>query len=366
MANIAAFDPLRGAYLRSPQEGDYRTSSGALVADSCASEREKIEKALAIALEQIPECHRHIGMEQIRQTASVIRRTRYECVEEIPGVTAQNPLGTLHENRWVPFNETNQYAITLNRSVITTMTPRRLAETLLHEALHSTASNMRDWHNHASSMGTTCASNRFRDRVYLLTAACFPRADNGLLSGPFAPAPSGPALADCPGVCEDAFVEIDASHAGYPRVLAGLPIPPTAAREYCRRIRAIGERGRAIDQKIQEVHGSYYENWGRLLPPGEIGLRDLFAELVLYGIDRVLARDGDGAAALGRMETDRASLRLAIEKRCTEMAGTQDVRWVDFCANGRFQLVGLADRAVMAAHSIELEPHSLDRFVFPP
>jgi len=377
---ISLFDPLRDDFLRTPSGSDKPTSFGATTAISCAGKEAKINEALAYAFRQLPECNRQIGFEPIAQAVSVLRRARFECANEIQikgkhgkrskKARAENHLGHLEGGKWVPNNKDNKYSITLSNEMLKEMPIEEIASTLLHEGLHSTASNHRDWHNDPDDRidNYSCSSNLFTDRIYFITAACFPMTMNGeaLYEGHRFSDPPRPAILNCPALCEAVFSEVDAEAiADLPPSLFANPLPAKTTAEYCRRIRFIGARRIEVKETISKLQNAYFRNWGKLLPedlPRRMELRDLFADILLYGPDRYFTRGKDPKTSLAAVNAKQSKLKALIGEICVDY-GKKGGTLAAFCASGSVRLLSLTNQARLAISSIDPDPKSVGQFV---
>ena len=252
---VRAVDAVGETSLRQAEEGDYVTATGTVIARNCSegdltgSVNERIARALALAMTQAYRCEKTMGLTVAADVISILRRTRINCGSDIDQSTmASNEVvrgGNLFIAPLVGINSgyDQQYNINLSMRALSSVAWRRdvaFAADLFHEALHSTASSTSSWHEATQNRADRgCRNSIFEDRIYLISAACFPNSYWGFNF--YWALDNAVAAVDCPGVCEHAFTARDSdlphqlSQATHFTSLLGSVGPPALAHLYSQR-----------------------------------------------------------------------------------------------------------------------------------
>jgi hypothetical protein len=262
-----------------PEAGifDYRTSVGAVLDSSCrgATERasflaslgmgpprpreEVIESALVQVIAQTEECRRVFpSLPNIDSVVGILRRARIACTNDLGhGTEAVNDVLGIYRpflSALAPANTgyDRSYSFLLsNNALDNPLRASDLSVILFHEALHSLSANNTYWHNEAGRMSlTVCEASVFRDRVYFLSAVCFPESSIGRAFW------ADDGAASCDGVCERALTHVvpvpqlrratedSASEGMHGPPLSAIPMASRDAQIVCGQIRDVQGRFR--------------------------------------------------------------------------------------------------------------------------
>jgi hypothetical protein len=242
-------DPIGSERLRETvDESDLVSSWGPVFSKSCQSvPLAKWESVLERAFAQTYRCNKQVGLNQLRDAIKVMRRFRIVCEGlSKKGVGATSPLYHKEKGVFIWNIEDDKYEIKISDELFEKFrdgdapVQEELTESFFHEALHQTASNLRDWHADEKEVARrfnnkSCKETVFTDRIYLLGAACFPDSLRGeeLLSK------------ECYSACPKAFMDEPEPDVikYYPSKppLRAKSVPAKAAKAYCERIEDIAK-----------------------------------------------------------------------------------------------------------------------------
>jgi len=369
--------------LQSPavEDGDYLTSFGSVIAFDClrgdrASKREKtinrIEKALAIAMTRVAHCQRAMEWPGI-DAIPVLSKLRIHCedfskrtVKKSETVSETNAVAESHaplRKKGEKPAKTPEFGLTFNTNdnfsnKLDLGTTMEVAEILFHETLHLMPFNHRSWHGQVtqdpSSDGAACTTARpFSDRIYLITASCFPNSN--IRSSDFWKWKGG---APCRAkACELAFGEVDpsesATYLAYEngKDFLGVAHGKVRAKEICgtalKTVESwpeILDRSRDLSKSVSGLEGS--------LPKD---LREATTVKRLFERLRKFLPEEESSSSLGVTERldGLAKWQVIADMEFSELCKPpvpNDRK--DFCNNQRVKIRGAHDRIRMLLNSV--------------
>jgi hypothetical protein len=374
---LRMIDRLGDHALRQPEPGDHPIPSGAIIGAECISgpnsaRREAIlarfDRVLNRAFQQAQRCQQVLNLPNVDSIISILRRTRFLCPPNLPSsVTGMNSMDRFDPSV-APFGTVNRsydrtYLIRLSISSLMERNEEDVASTLFHEALHSTSSNHRVWHNNALSnhQEVGCQNSIFLDRIYLMQAACFPSSSRGVMSFY-----SSRGAWQCPGVCERAFTEVDAD-VGMERApdvltpgIIGPPLiaTPRSNREttlICDRIRStrrlynqIREEIYSISHRFGDARSSRFYP-GRETPAGA-QLQETFGRIYARA-QMAFQTNINFTPLLDSLNSERQSLQSQISRGCAQTPLPRD--WTPLCEVQGTPLLSAADQFIEAVRSVQ-------------
>ena len=198
--------------IRNIGNGDQATSFNNPIDRSCFKDLnetqwntrlQKIEEAMARALTGSQRCEATLGL-HMRPMLHILRRSRLHCFTKGANADGMLTLASANNGGMTSPTSNHRYNMNLNTKYLDKASVEELASTLVHEALHWTKHNNTDWHNHTGGRDReTCNNSLFEDRVYMMTAACFPDSKIGKKFYGVGGAHS------CPEICQTALTSSD-------------------------------------------------------------------------------------------------------------------------------------------------------------
>ncbi|MCC7440273.1 MAG: hypothetical protein IT285_01485 [Bdellovibrionales bacterium] len=342
----------------------------------------RIRAAVDFASDQATRCHEAFRLPDPTNVPGTLARTRLRCSDLGDNVNAQ--AATTVDHGWCPTQRLLGALITTphyERSYeveITTRTSHALdvgdidslASTLFHETLHF-SSNNRIWHNEptAAHTGSGCANSLYTDRVYFLTAACFPNSPRGRQFRANAPeaAPAG-----CANVCDEALGTIDQaaideySHVYGARGLIASPLTAGDRRIICGRITASSRRAREVLPELRHDL-RMAERALSTLPRAAIfetmiGREIAVATKLIPFSGYTPARTPE--AAVAELRASRARIDAELNRRCAsgaDPAPLTSAQNYDLCTTQRIRIGGAYDTLTRALLRFNAEDYLIYR-----
>jgi hypothetical protein len=367
---IKELDPVLELKKRAPdKKDDIQTLFGTWISGDCSQVSKQIwNELLARTFAQIDRCYKAIGLKHIRDTTTVLRRARIECSSS----SDENVSGfnNLYKNgKWLA--KDSIYDISLaqlgiklpNLKERNPFVMENAAALLFHEALHSTASNQREWHNDQNEIkrrkhSVDCNDSMFTDRIYFLVGVCFPSSEKGELL-------YGSALG-CPNVCKAALKDGAESKVvkEYPAdpPLRAESISSVAVDHYCSRVAKIKSKVDELPKSLKFVRFELAKPLA-LFPKDNSLLRDRYAAITKRLINNITA-DVDLGRILEEVIIEKVKFRSELEASC-KLNKNKNEEWARFCANDIPKVIGAIDRA-LASFSIDTDLRSIDALVLSP
>lgn len=353
--------------------------------------RPRIEAALRLLKDRISECRKVLDLPDFDRVLKKLNHTKISCATDRmvnkdsnsskTRAIAQMTLRTQVGNRWVAAGTSDEAPAVIELNVQRDSTANGLdfdgmdidssapsvslenrASVLFHELLHTT-SNSTLWHDSAHLRNETgCEDSVYADRIYLLTAACFPHSQRGVLLYDNA----RDWTKKCPHVCRDALGKIDADVSTLPDVqidegdsLVAIPLEPQAADAQCRKIEALSDFMRRREASIRQVRLKLVElklRWTQgTVPPvrgSEVLIRRADSLLTwIYKYNQGFVPSPDAKAALDReIATWKTFRSIAPSEEMTQLLHQLDIvrKWT---LEPTPQGVKLFDRASAAQYS---------------
>lgn len=330
--------------------GDYVTKMGAIIDESCfknhaGPERQKMidrmENILARVGMGVGQCSRLFGFNELSSVLHTLRRVRFSC-KKLAAKTAAE--AELTDHIWIgtlpcssTFTKNYRVSISPESMLLGEEDPDHLAATLFHETLHHTAANNRQWHNESWMSGKHstkgCKNSLFEDRVYFISAACFPRTSYGqdFFAG------NGSA-STCANVCNAALTEVDDDMAskygggfGAKQGLVARPYAKVDVEQTCRLVNTVEKRNSSLNtdsdnlQKRQMKVSKYFFTFG----PDTMmydKIRDYFSTVTDFAQTISMS---DKAPVLEKLRTLRDELNDEYTRLCQQ--GQPRARNQKFC-----------------------------------
>jgi hypothetical protein len=339
---LRSLDRLGDFAMRQPDVGDHTLASGAIVGADCISGVnlplreeliEKFEGSLSRAFQQIERCQNVLNLPNLSSAVSVLRRTRFSCPTNLPDRFVASNMVVRRCSSLAPFGYVSStydrsHAINFPSDRILRLPEEEMATYLLHEALHSTASNHRAWHNDIQKRSEEgCTDSLYLDRVYLTSVACFPRSSRG---SSFFRAAEG--AYQCPGLCERTFTEVDPD-LGYERAtgflstgvigppLLATPLGRTEASLICNRVRNIRTEYLGLQREREAIWSRFQLlRTSSFLPPASTPDNARFHASVaalFWRADSAFSPGADFDFILRELTSGGRSLRETITQACS-------------------------------------------------
>lgn len=266
-----------------PGKNDYQSKLGFIIRGSCFEGKraefrqniiKKYEAAVRLALKQTARCYDLFGFSPLASVPALSKVVEIECKEFKKPLSAAAHTIAVQEAQFIePFTHNKRllaatvgrYRMEINHkdNMDIAVDTERFASFFVHELMHFTPSNNRAWHADITKVGSKnkegCKNSIWKDRIYLMSAACFPEGVRGQqFFGERSWRKAGteiiweyksPVL-DCQGLCESAFMESDSekdfvekimhSQGAYKmdRLYIAPRLSKSQATQYCDRVRA--------------------------------------------------------------------------------------------------------------------------------